>query len=413
MKKILWFSNCRLANTGMVSTGTWLFAMMEALLNTGKVKLYNVTQGNVNTVHREDWGEVGQWIIARQKINNSGLPSSSTINVLQQIEQEVQPDLIHIWGTESFWAMAGAKNFFKAPVLLDMQGILYAYAKVFYGGLTNGELLKSIGLKEILLPSRHLYFRKKAFEKRGINEKFVIKNTSFISVQSEWVEAHVISENPDCNIFRTGIILRKEFYTTKQWQYDETRSPVIFTSSSGSTSYKGLHILFRALAVLKQKFSSIKLRVAGTIIQQKKVQDGYTLWLLKLAKQLNISDNIEWLGPLNAEQIIQQFYAASVAVVPSVAETYCLALAEAMIVGVPCVVSYAGAMPELARHNESAMYFPAGDFMCCAWHIEKVIKQQRLAESLSEAARAKGLVRNDPEYIANNQLKIYDEIIDK
>ncbi|PVD52654.1 glycosyl transferase [Terrimonas sp.] len=413
MKKILWLSNCHLSNTGMSSTGTWLFAMMEALLKTGQVKLYNVTQGGVKEFTKQDWGDVGQWVIPRQKINNKGLPASETINFFKKIEEDVNPDLIHIWGTESLWGMLGAKKVFNAPVLLDMQGILYAYAKVFFGGLTTKELLQTTGLKELLLPVRHLYFRKKEFERRGIHEKFVIHNTSFISVQSAWVEAHILSENPGCRLFHTGIILRKEFYNASPWQHTETKNPVIFTSSSGSTSYKGLHVLFRALAVIKQKFPSVKLKIAGTIIQQKKIQDGYTLWLIRLAKKLGVYESVEWLGPLNAAQIVQQFQQASVVVIPSVVETYCLALAEAMIVGVPSVVSYSGAMPELADHNKSALYFPTGDFMSCAWQVEKILTDKTLCEKLSVAARATGIKRNDPDDIVNNQLRIYNEIIGK
>jgi len=48
-----------------------------------------------------------------------------------------------------------------------------------------------------------------------------------------------------------------------------------------------------------------------------------------------------------------------------------LALAEVMIVGLPTVVSYIGAMPKLAQHNESALYFPVGDYMACSIQIEK------------------------------------------
>lgn len=397
----------------MSSTGTWLFAMMEALLKTRQVKLYNITQGGVKAFIKQDWGDVEQWVIPRQKIDSKGLPASATIDFFKTIEEEIKPDLIHIWGTESFWGMLGARKFFRAPVLLDMQGILYAYAKVFFGGLTTMELLQTTGLKELLLPVRHLYFRKNEFERRGNHEKFVIQNTPFISVQSAWVEAHILSENPGCRLFHTGIILRQEFYNAKPWQHTETKSPVIFTSSSGSTSYKGLHILFRALAVLKKKFPSVKLKIAGTIIQQRKLQDGYTLWLIKLAKKLDIYESIEWLGPLNAGQIVQQFQQSSAVVIPSVVETYCLALAEAMIVGVPSVVSYSGAMPELADHNESALYFPTGDFMSCAWQIEKILTDKMLCARLSSAARAKGIKRNNPDYIVSNQLYIYNEIIGK
>ncbi|MDP4238366.1 MAG: glycosyltransferase family 4 protein [Bacteroidota bacterium] len=414
-KKILWFSLYPFREENMRSTGTWLGSMIQALLETDEVELYNVAFGNVEEPTRKDCKKVSQWIIPHEKINKKGLPSRKTINYIKKLEAEISPDLIHIWGTESYWGMLAAQKILSAPVLLDMQGIIVACAKVYYGGLTNKELIECIGLKEILLPIRHLYFRKRGFEKKGIHERYIIQNTPFISVQSEWVKTYIEHENPVCKIFPTGIMLRKEFYEAQPWTIENRENPVIFTSSSGSVSYKGLHVLFRAIAVLKQKFPTIQLRIAG-IIQYAKygyIRDGYSAWLLKEAKRLDIVDSIVWLGGLNAEEIVDQFHAASAVVIPSYVESYCLVLAEAMIVGVPTAVSYAGAMPELARHNESALYFPVGDYMSCACQIEKLLFNKALAEKLSKQAREEGLNRNNANKVVKRQLEIYNEVIDQ
>ena len=47
-------------------------------------------------------------------------------------------------------------------------------------------------------------------------------------------------------------------------------------------------------------------------------------------------------------------------------ETYCLSFAEAMIVGVPTVTSFTGAMPELARHGEESLFYNSIDYQTCA-----------------------------------------------
>jgi hypothetical protein len=44
MKKILWFCNVEFSEKAMSSTGTWLLAMLEALLQTNEITLYSITQ---------------------------------------------------------------------------------------------------------------------------------------------------------------------------------------------------------------------------------------------------------------------------------------------------------------------------------------------------------------------------------
>lgn len=412
MKKILWFSNCAFSNDKINTTGTWLLAMGEALMLTGKVQIYNITTGNVDSITRRDGNGIFQWIIPLKNINNNSLPSKKITQFIKKIETEINPDLIHIWGTENFAGILAEKGIFKETVLLEMQGVLNACSRVFYGGLTTRELFHCIGLKELLLPNRHLFFSKKTFQKKGIIESRIIKNFSIISTQSEWVRAHIISENSSCKMLSSKMMLRKEFYEANPWSIEKTPNPLIFTSSSGSIPYKGLHVLFRALAILKQKFPTVQLHIAGNIIGNGFIQDGYSKWLLKEAKKLNIQDSILWLGALNAEEIIDQFHKASVVVVPSFVESYCLALAESMLVGVPTVVSFAGAMPELAENQKSALFFPPGDYISCAWQIDKLLTNDSLAENISLQSRLLGLSRNNPEIVVQQQLDIYDQLIE-
>jgi hypothetical protein len=68
-------------------------------------------------------------------------------------------------------------------------------------------------------------------------------------------------------------------------------------------------------------------------------------------------------------------------------------------------------MTELAQHNESALYFPVGDFMSCAWQIERILKDKMLSEKLSRNARIAGLSRNNPDRVVKRQLDIYNEVI--
>ncbi|MEM4166721.1 MAG: glycosyltransferase [Candidatus Bilamarchaeaceae archaeon] len=130
-------------------------------------------------------------------------------------------------------------------------------------------------------------------------------------------------------------------------------------------------------------------------------------------KRLGLCRNVNFLGLLDADSIIKQLYSSSLVVVPSFIETYSLALAEAMYLGVPVVASYAGAMPELAKDGESALFLPIGDPVSCAMQIDRVLSGQNLAKKLSENARKIGLVRNNKESVLKKQLNIYNDILSK
>lgn len=412
--KILWLCQYPLTDESMRSTGTWLGTMMEALLGMDEIELYNVAFARgINDYTRKDCKGLTQWVIPHEKTDRKGLPSGRTIDFVKNLEQEIKPDLIHVWGTESFWGMLVARNILTTPALLDIQGILGAISRVYYGGLTNRELLQCIGLKEILRPKSSVYFTKKVFEKRGNHEQFIIRGFNNISVQSDWVRSYIRHQNPGCRIFTTGFILRDEFYKSKPWTLPAQGEPVIFTSSSGSITYKGLHVLFRAIAVLKNKFPGIQLRIGGRIQygRFKFIRGGYSAWLQKEARKLGIEDSIVWLGGVSAPEIVSELRMAHVAVVPSFVESYCLALAESMIVGVPSVASFAGAIPELGRHNESVLYFPVGDHMACAWQIERLLTNKALGMSISENARNIGMERNDKAKVAKMQLDIYRQAV--
>ena len=412
MKKILWFSNVAFTEDQIRVTGTWQIAMGQALVATGEVELYNVTNGNVKEYTRNEVNGIVQWILPNERISRKGLPSYKSQQYIQNIEKEIQPDLVHIWGTENYWGMLAVNGILKSTVLLEMQGILYAYAKVFYGGLNLNEIIACTGLKELIYPKRLLYFRQKDFVRRGQRELIIIKKMQHISVQSDWVRAHIESENLKAQIYSTGMLLRNEFYKTTHINWKNRVKPVIFTTLSGANTFKGLHVLFRSLAILKKKYPDIQLRIGSNLLEHKFfIKDGYLAWLLREVENLDVSDSIVWLGSLSADEIIKEMQNSSVFAVPSYVETYSLAAAEAMMVGVPLVTSYAGALSELAVHNESALYFPIGDYMSCAWQIERVIESKELALKLSNNARNVAMKRNNSSEVVNKQLAIYNSII--
>ena len=411
--KILWLGNYPFTKEEKKETGTWYTSMGEALVETGQIELYNIVYGDVKTIVSWNFNNISQWIIPIENSRKYYLPSRKVIDYILQKEQEIRPALIHIWGTEHNWSLMHAYKYFKSPVIVEIQGLLHIYAKVFYGGLTFKEIIACVGLKEILFPARSLYFRKRDFNRRAERELYTIRKLDNISITTDWVKAHIKAQNSTCNLHMAGILLRNEFYKASTWKYTITKNPIVFASCSGANTYKGLHVLIRAFAIVKRSYPDSELRIASNIFTNriKWLRDGYTSWLLKEINKLNIDKSIKWLEPLDANNLINELQNASVAVVPSYVETYCLALAEAMLIGTPTVVSYAAAMPELAKHGESAMFFPIGDHVSCADQILKLLEDESLSNKISMNSNQLVKQRNDPQTTVRNQINVYKKVI--
>lgn len=411
--KILWLCNLPFTNEMLTSTGGWLQPLAEMLQASGKVEIYNVTSGNVRETQVSECHGIRQWILPENKNRfHSQVASRKMCENVQRIVEEVKPDLVHIWGTESIWVSVYAQGYIKAKAFVDIQGILSSSYYYYYGGLRFSEVLQSFRYMEFLRPWKSLVYLKHSFKRRGKVETECLRSFRYISYQAEWVKRQLSWINPSAEFLKTRIMLRDAFYHAEPWTYKgNVNSPRIFSTASGSISYKGFHILLQALGLLKKRYPNIQLRIAGRM-KGRFIKSGYTIYLEKLIKKLGIQENVIFLGSLNENQIVEELQYADVTVIPSFVETYCLAFAESMLIGTPTVVSYTGAMPELADHGEECLFYNSMDFLSCAYYVDQLVRNKALAEKLSANGRKRRQQENDRELVVNTQLDIYHKIIE-
>lgn len=411
--RVLWFSNSPLANKTSNATGTWLQTMSEALTEKS-VEIYNITQSCfVNQVKYEDLGNIKQWVLPVWKLGKDGLPSSDKVNQIVSIVESINADIVHIWGTEFYWGLLSARGYIKGKILLEIEGLIGSCVDVFYGGLSFSEILSTIHLKELISFSRSIIGQKSEFAKWAIFEKEVLENHSLISTQSDWVRGWISPHSKHARIFNTGLIVRDAFYESAAWNISEAKENVIFALASGADPYKGLHIILKAFALLVSDIPSIQLRLAGNfgIDLPSYRKPGYTKFISDFIKKNKLSDKVIFLGPLTAEELSKEMRIARVMVQASNVESYSMALAEAMAVGVPVVASYAGAMPELAKDKESAIFYTMNDYRQCSFKIKQLLSNLELQLKLSSNARKIAEQRNKKSIVVKKQLDIYNHIL--
>lgn len=412
--KILWLCNISFSLQKNNATGSWLQPLAEALITTQNCKITCIAFGNVKNIVKYNVNGITQYIIPNRKQKKYGqVACNKTCQDVIRIENEYQPDIIHIWGTENVWCSIHAKKMFSTKkILLDIQGLLKPYTDYYLGGLTFKEILSCIYLKEFLLPNRNLYSKAHFFKQRGLYEEEFLKSFSHISTQSNWVRNYIRIKNPNAHIYNTKIILRQEFYDADIWKYKTPNdSPIIFSSCSAAIPYKGMHQLIKMAKILKTEYPNIQIRIAGAVNVGNKLLDGYSIYLNKMIREYGLTNNIIYLGSINSVQIVSELQNCNVCVIPSYIETYCLALAEALIIGVPCVVSYAGALPETAVPNEEALFYNSNDYIQGAALIKKIINNKELAINLGTNARSRRLIENDIESVLNTQMNIYNQLV--
>ena len=105
------------------------------------------------------------------------------------------------------------------------------------------------------------------------------------------------------------------------------------------SKYKGVEYVLKAVNKLNEecKFDVI-LDVVGKGEEEKHLKD--------LATSLKISDNILWSGSVSDATLYQKYKEADILLLLSKAESYGLAVAEALALGTPCIVSNTTALKE-------------------------------------------------------------------
>lgn len=408
--KVLWLCNVEFIDENIKTTGGWLQSMAEALVKSGEVKIVNVTISAKKNIQNEVAG-IKQYVI--QTSAKGVIAPDVLCESIKKIIDIENPDLVHIWGTESLWLSVATKGFIKKPFLLDIQGLLFAYADFYYGNMRFKDVLNSIHLKELLMPWRTLLGKQSAFVKRGKIELQGLKKVQYISYQSEWVRNQLTFVNPKAKYYPTRIMLRKEFIDCKSWNKPSHRNdPVVFTTASGAIPYKGIDVVLKIIVELKNFYPNVKLRIAGQMFIGNRLLDGYSVYLKKMIRKLDVADNVVLLGPIDANRIVHELQNANVAIIPSFVETYCLAFAESMIVGTPTVCAYSGAMPEFAVDKKEALFYNPHDYRQAAALIKKLIEDENLAKMISNNARSRRMKENAPELVLSTQLDIYKKVME-
>lgn len=407
--KIVWFTNSVLPavfrHLGMsrASSGPWMACLLSSLSKHKGISLIVVTtaQGLPDVDFVDDG--VRYIVVSLRKKIFHWFVSNSGLTKCAELVHTIKPDLVHIHGTELQYGLLGAQKMISSPVVISIQGLV---GKCVPFVLHEHSLWRTFQISRILELVRgtsilHQYYQYKI---RGRRESEIIeKNVSFLG-RTIWDKANVRSINPSCRYTYCGEILRKKFYKSV-WKHDGfDRNSVIFTNASGPL--KGVNVLIDALAIVKNSFPQMSFRLAGSLT----TKTGYGQFIIRKLKSTGLYQSFNDLGYLNDIEMASYLCKSHVFVLPSQIDNSPNSLAEAQLIGMPCVASYTGGVPSMVEEGQTGLLFPRGDSEVLANRIMELFSNDTLCCELGEKARKVALRRHDPEKITQDLLKIYKEI---
>lgn len=358
--KVLWITNimlppiCKAINEPIPVTGGWMYSSLKELQTVKDVEfaVATVYQGKQFAVKQID--NVLYYLLPLGgKSNLKYQPVLETY--WQKVQQAFLPDVVHIHGTEFAHGLAYIKACSAHNVVVSIQGLVSVYSRYYLGEINNGDILKHITFRDILRKDT-IFHQQHSFVKRGRIEKEILQSVNHVIGRTSWDKAHVWAINPKAQYHFCNETLRDEFYK-HQWNYEECEKYSIFLSQAGYP-IKGLHQVLKALPLILKHYPETKVYIAGDNITKRSWYrlTGYGSYIKHLIKYYKLEKHIFFTGMLNEQDICKRYLKSNVFVCSSSIENSPNSLGEAQLLGVPCIASYVGGVPDMMKGCEKFMY---------------------------------------------------------
>ncbi len=394
---VLWIVNKRSGALhqklhGKKSTGgLWLDAMLdEAYGSDDNIVVVNIEKKPALGYLKDN--NISYYTLQGEPNHKYDYKSKVNIQAFKEIIQKEKIDVLQIWGTEFPYALAAFEAAPDLPSIVYIQGVLDSIAKYYLSGLSAKELKTAVTLRDILTNST-IKSTQRQYERCSLYEKEIIRHSQNIIVENNWAQSYYKKIYKDVKVHFCPITISSVFFE-KSWDYSNAEKHSIMCSAA-NYPIKGLHMLLKALSIVKNTYPDVRLYIPGTVLKQTTTlknrikQNGYDRLISKMINDLNLNGNIVYTGRLTAEEMADKMSSVSCFVMSSAIENHSSTLKEAMAVGTPCVASYVGGVPEYARNEENALLYRYEDYEMLAFNIMRIFSDKNLAQSISSGAKAK------------------------
>ena len=169
---------------------------------------------------------------------------------------------------------------------------------------------------------------------------------------------------------------------------------------------KGCWVLLDSLKILRSEGQDFQFVWLGTSPPNAAMRDRIDRY--GLGDTFRLMDGEE-IGPTRHD-LLSLLSIADVFVLASFREGLPIALVEAMALGLPCIATNVGAIPEAIDHDAAGLLVPAGDPDKLAEAIKTLIDDPETRKMFGTAARAIAFEKFNQKTTAEQTLRIYDNV---
>jgi glycosyltransferase involved in cell wall biosynthesis len=413
--KVLWFSNTPASGDQLLGDkaerGGWLKSLDKVLKDHVDLhvafyypKFFEYFE--FNNVHYYPISFKNWKIDIVKKLLHFPTNENKIIDEYLKVIDLVKPDIIHIHGSESNYLKIQDKT--NIPIVLSIQGNFNGYLRQYTSSLNLMDLSYSPsiykkGIKKFLIQEnlKKEYF--KTTYKANI-ERNNLLNLQNVIGRTDWDNRISRVLSPNSIYYHNDEILRDGFYDN-DWLPNQNEKLIIHTTG-GSNVYKGI------------------LTICETIVELNKLEINFEWNLFGINNEDHLIDiikrkmgnsfptkNIKFRGSVNENELIDYLKKSDLFVQASHAENSPNSLCEAMILGLPCIATFAGGTGSLLKDGEDGILIQDNDPFAMAGAILELANNKDLAIKYGQSARIKALNRHNKDKIVKDLINIYRNII--
>ena len=328
------------------------------------------------------------------------LESDADVARLTDVVDAVQPDVIHVHGTEGPFGLVQRHT--DTPVVVSIQALLTVYDLKYFSGLDRRTAQRSAGLTERL--QRNSYAdRHRRFAKQAEREREILRMTRRVTGRTDWDRRVASVLAPDATYDVLHEILRPAFYD-RVWQQPGNEILQLFTTT-GPNLYKGFETILRCARLLDERGVRYRWNVAGV-----SPGDPFVA-LFERALSTPLSPQVRLLGVLDDDALAEQMLAGDLYVGVSHIENSPNSLCEAQLVGMPCISTYAGGTSSLVDDGHDGVLVQDGDPYALAGAVLELARDPERAAGLGARARVRASERHDRSTVTEAVLRLYRDLV--
>lgn len=169
---------------------------------------------------------------------------------------------------------------------------------------------------------------------------------------------------------------------------------------------KNILDLLKTVNSVKRKMPGIKLNIVGAVDEPE-----YYDKLKTYIEENDLESNVDFLGRVSEERILEEYAKCSVLALFSLEETAPMVIAQVMAAGKPAIATDVGGVAHLINDGETGFVVQCGDLQKMAESIEQILKDDNLRLKMGKQAKKEAVKRFKGETVARKTHELYKEIL--